>query len=187
MKSKSLLKPKLFLIVCCAALALAFLIGVVGDGYAARGGGGGAGRGGAGAGGGFDRGGPASDGSFDAATPGVGRAGVGGQAGVGGGPAGVGRAGVGGPAGVGGGPVGPVGVGAADVDEARVGAAAAATAYPAANRAVITSVTAVPVLPCSSATIYVGGVAYYNCGSTYYTQAYADGSVMYVPTAPPGN
>ena len=73
MKSKAVMKPKSLLIACCAATAMAFLIGVVDDAYAQRGG-----RGGGG--GGFSRGGAASSGSFSA--------GAAGQAGVGGGAAG---------------------------------------------------------------------------------------------------
>ena len=140
MKSQALVQPKSLLIACCAAAALAFLIGVVDDAYAQRGG-----RGG----GGFSRGGPASSGSFSA---GAGRAGMGGQAGVGGGAAGA--------AGVG--------------DRARWDNAAART-------------TTVAVLPCSATVTTVNGVTYYSCGTTYYTQSYSGGSVVYVPSAPPGH
>ena len=134
MKSKAVMKPTSLLIACCAATALAFLIGVVDDSYAQRG------RGG------FSRGGAASSGSFsDPAAD----------------PAGAGRAGAGGQAGVGGGPAGPAGVG----DPARG--------------------TAVAVLPCSATVITVDGVTYYSCGTTYYTQGYSGGSVVYVPSAPP--
>ena len=140
MKSKAVMKPKSLLIACCAATALAFLIGVVDDAYAQRGG-----RGG----GGFSRGGAASSGSFSdaAASPGAGRAGVGGQAGVGGGPA-----------------------GAAGVGRGAAGAA---------------QTTAVVALPCSATVTTVNGVTYYSCGTTYYTQSYSGGSVVYVPSAPP--
>ena len=134
MKSKAVMKPTSLLIACCAATALAFLIGVVDDSYAQRG------RGG------FSRGGAASSGSFsDAAAD----------------SAGAGRAGVGGQAGVGGGPAGPAGVG-----DAAQG-------------------TAVAVLPCSATVTTVNGVTYYSCGTTYYTQSYSGGSVVYVPSAPP--
>ena len=137
MKSKAVMKPKSLLIACCAATALAFLIGVVDDAYAQRGG-----RGG----GGFSRGGAASSGSFSdaAASPGAGRAGAGGQAGVGGGAAG----------------------------SAGVGVAA--------------RTTPVAVLPCSASVTTVNGVTYYSCGTTYYTQSYSGGSVVYVQSAPPG-
>ena len=138
MKSKAVMKPKSLLIACCAATTLAFLIGIVDDAYAQRGG-----RGG----GGFSRGGPASSGSFSA---GAGRAGMGGQAGVGGGAAGA--------AGVG-------AVGRWDNVAAQG--------------------TAVVVLPCSASVMMINGVTYYSCGTTYYTQVYSGGSVVYVPTAPP--
>ena len=82
------------------------------------------------------------------------------------GPAGAGRAGVGGQAGVGGGPAGAAGVG----DAARVGNVAAA---------------AYVVLPCSANAISVNGITYYSCGTTYYTQSYSEGSVVYVQSAPP--
>ena len=136
MKSKSLMKPTSLLIACCATTALAFLIGVVDNSYAARGG----------RGGGFSRGGAASSGSFSS------------------GPAGAWRAGVGGQAGVGGGPAGPAGVG-----DARVGNVAGSYV----------------VLPYSANAITVDGVTYYTCGSTYYTQSYSGGSVVYVESAPP--
>ncbi|MGH7380826.1 MAG: hypothetical protein ACREKR_01155 [Candidatus Methylomirabilales bacterium] len=135
------------MIACCAATALAFLIGVVDDSYAQRGGGG---RGG---GGDFSRGGAASSGSFSGAAAGS---------------AGAGRAGVGGQAGVGGGAAGAAGVG----DAARWDNVAAQG-------------TAVVVLPCSATVITVNGVTYYSCGTTYYTQSYSGGSVVYVPSAPP--
>ena len=66
MKSRSLMKPKSLLIACCAATALAFLIGVVDEAYAARAGGGG-----------YSRGGAASGGSFSPGAPGQGRVGDG--------------------------------------------------------------------------------------------------------------
>ena len=81
------------------------------------------------------------------------------------GPAGAGRAGVGGQAGVGGGPAGPAGVG----DPARVGNVGRSYA----------------ALPCSANAFTVDGVTYYTCGSTYYTQSYSGGSVVYVQSAPP--
>ncbi|MGH8755483.1 MAG: hypothetical protein ACREU0_06615 [Burkholderiales bacterium] len=150
MKSKAVMKPKSLLIACCAATALAFLIGVVDDSYAQRGGGGKRG------GGGFSRGGGASSGSFSDAAAG---------------PAGAGRAGVGGQAGVGGGAAGQAGVGGGAAGAAGVGAAA--------------RTTPVVVLPCSATVMTINGVTYYRCGTTYYTQSYSGGSVVYVPSAPP--
>ena len=84
------------------------------------------------------------------------------------GSAGAGRAGVGGQAGVGGGAAGAAGVG----DAARWDNVAART-------------TPVVVLPCSANVTTVNGVTYYICGTTYYTQSYSGGSVVYVPSAPP--
>ena len=77
------------------------------------------------------------------------------------GPADAGRAGVGGQAGVGGGPAGPAGV----------GPARATRMY--------------AELPCSANAVAVDGVIYYSCGTTYYTQSYSGGSVVYVQSAPP--
>jgi len=75
MKAKPFVKTKSLLIVCCAAAALAFLMGVVDDSYARDG---------------FARGGVASDGGFSRAAVAPARderVGVGGPVGVGGGPA----------------------------------------------------------------------------------------------------
>ena len=44
---------------------------------------------------------------------------------------------------------------------------------------------AVTALPCSASTVVANGTTYYRCGSTYYVQAYAQGSLLYVPVAPP--
>ena len=73
---------------------------------------------------------------------------------------------MGGQAGVGGGPADAAGVG----DAARVGNVAAASYV---------------VLPCSASAITVNGVTYYTCGTTYYTQSYSEGSVVYVQSEPP--
>jgi hypothetical protein len=40
-------------------------------------------------------------------------------------------------------------------------------------------------LPCSPYTTVVQGVTYYQCGSTWYTQAYGGSGVSYVPVASP--
>ena len=40
-------------------------------------------------------------------------------------------------------------------------------------------------LPCTAATVVAGGVTYYQCGSTWYNQAYSGDSVTYVTVAPP--
>ena len=77
-------------------------------------------------------------------------------------------AGVGGQAGVGGGAAGAAGVG----DAARWDNVAARG-------------TAVVALPCFANVITVDGVTYYSCGTTYYTESYSGGSIVYVPSAPP--
>ena len=40
-------------------------------------------------------------------------------------------------------------------------------------------------LPCTATTVVAGGVTYYQCGSTWYNQAYSGDSVTYVTVAPP--
>jgi hypothetical protein len=40
-------------------------------------------------------------------------------------------------------------------------------------------------LPCNPNTAVVQGVTYYQCGSNWYTQAYGNSGVMYVPVPPP--
>ena len=40
-------------------------------------------------------------------------------------------------------------------------------------------------LPCTPATVVVNGVSYYQCGATWYNQAYSGDSVTYVTVTPP--
>jgi hypothetical protein len=40
-------------------------------------------------------------------------------------------------------------------------------------------------LPCTPNTTVVEGVTYYQCGSSWYTQAYGSNGVIYMPVAPP--
>ncbi len=40
-------------------------------------------------------------------------------------------------------------------------------------------------LPCNAATVVAGGVTYYQCGATWYSQAYSGSSVTYVVVSPP--
>ena len=40
-------------------------------------------------------------------------------------------------------------------------------------------------LPCTPSVIAANGVTYYQCGSTWYNQAYAGDGVTYVTVAPP--
>ena len=62
--------------------------------------------------------------------------------------------------------------------------AAAVTALESsADTYVQTTTTA--TLPCTPTVRAVDGVTYYNCGSTWYTQAYSGGGVTYVTVQPP--
>ncbi|MGZ8159288.1 MAG: hypothetical protein ACXWT4_10815 [Methylobacter sp.] len=40
-------------------------------------------------------------------------------------------------------------------------------------------------LPCNPNTTVVKGVTYYQCGSSWYTQAYSNNGVIYMPVPPP--
>jgi hypothetical protein len=40
-------------------------------------------------------------------------------------------------------------------------------------------------LPCTPATVVVGGTTYYQCGSTWYIHAYSGGDVIYTIVNPP--
>jgi hypothetical protein len=40
-------------------------------------------------------------------------------------------------------------------------------------------------LPCTQATVVVGGTTYYQCGSTWYIRAYSGGKVAYTIVNPP--
>ena len=40
-------------------------------------------------------------------------------------------------------------------------------------------------LPCTPGVIVVSGVTYYQCGSSWYTQAYGNSGVTYMPVPPP--
>lgn len=41
-------------------------------------------------------------------------------------------------------------------------------------------------LPCNPAVSVVNGVTYYQCGNTYYMQAYGSAGPIYMPVPPPG-
>lgn len=64
--------------------------------------------------------------------------------------------------------------------------------YPVGAMAAIAVGTALTVsafnsMTCNPTTVYVNGVAYYQCGATWYNQAYQQGDVVYVVVdAPPG-
>jgi len=64
-------------------------------------------------------------------------------------------------------------------------AAAGFVAGAVVGTAAVAASTTVVALPCSATVVSTGGVNYYVCGTTYYTQAYSGGSVVYVQTAPP--
>jgi cysteinyl-tRNA synthetase len=40
-------------------------------------------------------------------------------------------------------------------------------------------------LPCTTSPLHVNEVAFYQCGTTWFTRAYIGGSVSYVVTGPP--
>ena len=63
--------------------------------------------------------------------------------------------------------------------------AAFTVAVVAASAAQPTTYVTVATLPCSATLMSANGVTYYSCGSTYYTQSYSGGSLVYVQTAPP--
>jgi hypothetical protein len=69
------------------------------------------------------------------------------------------------------------------------GAVAVAT-QPTVVVSTTTPVVAVPpppvAPPCSVAPTSVGGVAYYQCGATWYTAGYGGSGVVYMPVPPPG-
>lgn len=65
---------------------------------------------------------------------------------------------------------------------AAVGAAAVTAAY--AIGTVVTAST-FATLPCTPTTVVVGGVTYYQCGPTWYSQAYSGGDVTYVVVEAP--
>lgn len=64
--------------------------------------------------------------------------------------------------------------------------------YPVAAMTAVAVGTALTVsvfnsMTCSPTTVYANGVAYYQCGSTWYNQAYQQGDVVYVVVdTPPG-
>ncbi len=65
---------------------------------------------------------------------------------------------------------------------AAAGAVAVGAAY-AIGTAI--SASAFYALPCTATTVVVGGVSYYQCGTTWYSQAYSGGDVTYVVVNPP--
>jgi hypothetical protein len=65
-----------------------------------------------------------------------------------------------------------------------------ATAPPPTTTVVVAAPTPAPppapvAPPCNVAPIPVSGVPYYQCGTTWYTAAYASSGVIYMPVPPP--
>ena len=81
-----------------------------------------------------------------------------------------------------------------DWDDDDLGEALVAGAVIAGTAAVVGAAVSTPsyttynyynTLPCTPATVVSGGVTYYQCGATWYNQAYSGGSVTYVTVTPP--
>lgn len=73
-----------------------------------------------------------------------------------------------------------VGTAAVGYAMGKAGGSAAHTASAASS-----SATQTGGLPCKPTTTVVKGVTYYQCGSTWYNQAYGSGGVIYMPVPPP--
>jgi hypothetical protein len=72
------------------------------------------------------------------------------------------------------------------VGGAVVGAAAAASDEETTTTTTTTSTTsAYASLPCNPSVQVVSGVTYYQCGETWYVQAYGASGPIFMPTAPP--
>ena len=66
-----------------------------------------------------------------------------------------------------------------------VGGAVVAASTPTTTTTVVN--TAPAGLPCTPNTAVYKGVTYYQCGTTWYEQAYGSNGVIYMPVPPPGN
>jgi hypothetical protein len=67
------------------------------------------------------------------------------------------------------------------------GAIGAAAAYDDEETTTTTTTTTTTGgLPCDATVTDVDGVLYYQCGSTYYVEAYGGSGPIYVPVSPPG-
>ena len=78
------------------------------------------------------------------------------------------------------------------IGAAAVGAAVGrATASQSSSSSTTTVYTAPPSatggLPCTPNMSVFNGVSYYQCGTSWYTQAYGNTGVMYIPVPPPGH
>jgi hypothetical protein len=71
------------------------------------------------------------------------------------------------------------------VAAATVGAAAGYAAGASAAAAAPATPVYIPTLPCTPKVVAVGGVNYYQCGSTWYGQAYSGSGPTYVVVKPP--
>lgn len=80
-------------------------------------------------------------------------------------------------------------VAAVAIGAAAIGAVAGYAAGEASAPATTVVYTAPPAgytsLPCAAMQTTVNGVIYYQCGPTWYTQAYGGSGVLYVPVPPP--
>jgi hypothetical protein len=68
------------------------------------------------------------------------------------------------------------------------GAVGAAAAYDDEEETTTTTTTTTTTggLPCDATAVDVDGVLYYQCGSTYYVEAYGGSGPIYMPVPPPG-
>lgn len=73
------------------------------------------------------------------------------------------------------------------IGAAAVGAMAASSQNPQDSTVVYSELppTGSAGLPCTPNTAVVNGVTYYQCGTSWYTQAYGNGGVIYMPVPPP--
>lgn len=65
------------------------------------------------------------------------------------------------------------------------GAIGAAATYDDEETTTTTTTTTTGGLPCNATVVDVQGVLYYQCGSTYYVEAYGGSGPIYVPVPPP--
>jgi uncharacterized membrane protein len=72
-------------------------------------------------------------------------------------------------------------------DDVAVGFVVGATVGVATGVAVAstTSVTTITALPCAGTAMIVNGVAYYQCGTTWYNRGYQGDTVVYIISSPP--
>lgn len=66
-----------------------------------------------------------------------------------------------------------------------VGGAVGAADYDEETTTTTTTTTSTGALPCDPTVVDVEGVLYYQCGTTYYVEAYGGAGPIYVPVPPP--